>query len=446
MKVSIKKYLPGISVPVILMALMLVQCNQPAGRTEITKWQYGKDGAVSITYDDGSINQFRKALPIMNSLNMPGTFFINTGSVPGSVYKGKFIGRDVKEIIKEAAETPANKDNFFERASAARYLGYRGCGEYFTRAGAQMDAGRPEEAYKIIDELYDKINRGELKPVSGIGRSEERGDVLTWDMIQEYAAQGHEFASHMVTHPYMAALDEPNMLYELEKSRDEILDKLGPEYIFSAECPYGTEDERAMEYAHKVYPALRNRMPEEFLLELNRGSRKSPVVNNIEYVQWQRGATTKTPLPMMKAWVDTTASEKNIWLVLVIHGIDGIGWEALESESVDEYFRYIKSKEDKLWVATFGDAAKYMRERMNANITVTESREKIVVSLAHTLDNSVYDLPLTLRTAVSPKWEKVNVRQGTEVKQAIAQQNGEETYVQYQAVPGGGEIEITPAK
>ena len=129
---------------------------------------------------------------------------------------------------------------------------------------------------------------------------------------------------------------------------------------------------------------------------------------------------------------------------LVIHGIDGIGWEALESESVDEYFQYIKSKEDKLWVATFGDVAKYMRERMNANVTVTESREKIIVNLNHTLDKTMYDLPLTLRTVVSPKWKQVTVKQGNDVKQIPSQSNGEETYVLYQAVPGGENIEITP--
>ena len=444
MKNSLKDYRSGISAASLFMALLLVQCHHPAGQTEVTKWQFGRNGAVSVTYDDGSINQFRKAVPIMNRLSMPGTFFINTGSIPGSEYQGRFIGRPVNDIIKEAAKTTTNSDNFFERASAARYLGYRGCGDYFTRAGAQMDADRPEEAYKIIDELYTKINRGELKPVTGEGRGNARGDVLTWDMIREYAAQGHEFASHMVTHPYMAALDEPNMLYELEKSRDEILNKLGPEYIFSAECPYGTENERAMEYALKIYPALRNRMPEDFLLELNRSSRKSTVDNNIEYVQWQRGATTKTPLPMMKAWVDTTASENNIWLVLVIHGIDGIGWEALESDSVDEYFQYIKSREEKLWVGTFGDVAKYIRERMNSNVAVMESREKIVVNLTHALDKSVYDLPLTLKTVVNPKWKEVNVKQGNEIKLIPVQHNGKETYVLYQAVPGGDSIEITP--
>jgi len=58
-----------------------------------------------------------------------------------------------------------------------------------------------------------------------------------------------------------------------EKSGQEIRDQLGLKYIFSAECPYATENERVMEYAYKIYPALRNRMPEPFLEEISRSNR-----------------------------------------------------------------------------------------------------------------------------------------------------------------------------
>ena len=88
------------------------------GATEITKWQYGKNGAVSLTYDDGSINQFKYALPIMERLRIPATFFVITGGIPGSKYHGKFIGRPVKTIIKESATIPTNDQNFLERCSA----------------------------------------------------------------------------------------------------------------------------------------------------------------------------------------------------------------------------------------------------------------------------------------------------------------------------------------
>ncbi|MDY0098800.1 MAG: polysaccharide deacetylase family protein [Bacteroidales bacterium] len=424
--------------------LLICSCcsrNSHTGETTVTKWQDGKKGAVSLTYDDGSINQFRKALPIMNELDFPATFFINTGQIQGSKYRGTFIGRPVNDIIKETANVPTNSDNFFERASAARFLGLRGTGEYHTNAGAQIDEGSPEEAYRIMDELYKKVRNGEFAPVRR-SRNDSESEGVSWDDIRSFAAQGHEFASHMVTHPRLAALDEANILYELEKSREEILNQLGPEHTFSAEVPYGTENERAMEYAYKVYPALRNRMPEAFLKELNRSSREDPVSADKEYVQWQRGATTKTPMPLMKSWIDTTASHDNIWLVLVFHGVDGIGWEALTSEAIEEYFRYMKDKEEHLWIATFGDAAKYMRERIHSTIRSEHKKGSIKVNLNHSLDTSSYNLPLTLKTYVPSGWKKVIVKQGDNITTTLPQKDTNGSFVFYRSEPNSVVTEL----
>jgi len=427
---------------VILLMSSCISHEKQSGETAITKWQYGKRAAVSITYDDGSINQFHKALPIMNGLKIPATFFIITGQIPGSQYQGKFIGRPVKQIIKETATIPTNKDNFFERSSAAGFLGLTGTLEYHTRAGAQFDAGNPEEAYKIMDELYKKVRKGEFSSENR-DRDVNRERQITWDEIRTYAAQGHEFASHTVTHPYMCALDEPNILYELEKSREDILNQLGQKYTFSAEVPYGTEDDRAIEYALKTYPVLRNRMPDIFIEELNRSSSKNPGSFHKEYVQWQRGATTKTPLPLMKSWIDTTASKDNIWLVLVFHGVDSIGWEALPSTLLDEYFRYIKSRDNDIWIATFGDVARYIRERMNSTIKATVNDGKIAVTLTHSLDKTMYCIPLTLKTYVPSKWKEVQVKQGDENKHFPTQRDAGGSFVVFQAIPNGSVIEVT---
>lgn len=138
------------------------------GNTEIAKWQDGKRGAVSLTYDDGSINQFRVAVPIMDSLGLPATFFIITGEMPGAQYHGTFIGRPTNEIIQETATVPTNKDNFFERASAIRFLGDRETREAQTQAGELYDEGKKlDEAYKVIDEAYAKVRRGGFKAFAG---------------------------------------------------------------------------------------------------------------------------------------------------------------------------------------------------------------------------------------------------------------------------------------
>ena len=411
-------------------------------QTEIAKWQDGKTAAVSLTYDDGTINQFKVALPLMNQYKIPATFFIITGQIPGSQYQGKFIGRPVKTIIEETAVTPTNKSNFFERASAAAFLGYRGTLDYHTQAGSLYDSGRIPRAYALIDSLYRKVRNGDFPPADarpGTGRAER----LTWDSVRSYMAQGHEFGSHTVTHPMTPVLDEVNLLYELEKSKEDLLAQLGPKATFSGEIAYGIEDERVMEYALKIYPALRNRMPEPWLEEINRANKKLPGNSEKEYVQWQRGATTKTPLPMMKAWVDTALSHKNNWLVLVIHGVDGIGFEALKHEDLDEYFKYIKSADEKLWVATFGDVTKYMRERMNSTVKAVPGNRKIAVKLTHSLDKTLYDLPLTLKTYIPSGWKQVQVKQGNNNKRLAPQQDAKGAYVLYQVQPNAADIELS---
>jgi len=416
--------------------------NQKAGETEITTWQNDKSAAISLTFDDGSPNQFSQALPILNKLTIPATFYIITGNVAGSEYQGKFIGRPVADIIKGTADTLTNRDNFFERASAIPYLGYKGTLAYHTDAGALYEQGKPVEAWHLVDSAYKKVRNREFE----MAGTQEGKKHLTWEAIKGYAAQGHEFASHTITHPRLSVLTEPNLIHELEKSKEEILKQLGERYTFSAECPYGTEDERVMSYAYKIYPALRNRMPEKYLAELNRSQKTQPGTLSNEYVQWQRGATTKTPLSLMKSWVDTVASHKNNWLVLVFHGVDGVGWEALPHEMLGEYFAYIKQHDDKVWIATFADVTKYMRERMHATVKGKETGNKIMVDLTHSLDKSMYDIPLTLRTYVPADWKEVQVKQGEKTQTISSSTNDKGTFVLYQLQPNKGTAELTGLK
>ncbi|HSF55762.1 MAG TPA: hypothetical protein VLA71_18560, partial [Algoriphagus sp.] len=101
----------------ILFLFLIIQfgfsCTQQdpiIGQTEITKWKGNKTGAISVTYDDGIVNQLTIAKPIMDSLGLPATFYIITGKVEGSG-KGKFIGRNPQEIIAETEKIPTDSSN-----------------------------------------------------------------------------------------------------------------------------------------------------------------------------------------------------------------------------------------------------------------------------------------------------------------------------------------------
>lgn len=108
-------------------------------------------------------------------------------------------------------------------------------------------------------------------------------------------------------------------------------------------------------------------------------------------------------MALMKSWVDTVAADDNIWLVLVFHGI-GIGWEPKTGAELREYLQYMKGKEHRLWVATFQDVTKYMREREHAKVRASRRGNAIEVTLTHDLDGRLYDLPLTLETTLPADW------------------------------------------
>lgn len=432
----------------LFIAVIICLCGHAAkgqdvtGKTTVAEWQYGKNGAVSITYDDGSYNQFKYALPVMERLGLPATFFIITGGIPGSKYHGQFIGRPVKSIITESATIPTNAQNFLERCSAAGYLGYKGTITYHTKAAGLYDEGKTEQAFKLMDDLYAKVRHGDFQP--GYQPCDEvlQEKGSTWDDFRRDAAKGYEFASHSITHAGMPGLDSVNIVYELTKSKEEIRNQMGDKYTFSSEVPYGYENARVMKIAYKIYPALRNRMPEPWLTELDRPSRKTPAVNKKDYVQWQREINTRAPLPLMKSWVDTTVARQDTWLVLVIHGVEGLGYEARPVSLLDAYFQYIKSFHNKLWVATFGDVTKYMREREAVKVTTKLDNGKIKVALTHTLDRTMYNLPLTLKTYVFSDWKKAKVFQAGQSKILTVEHDDKGSFIQYQAFPNEGLLTI----
>ena len=438
------KLLPSLG-SLFAILLLAASCANPvkdwSAQTEITKWPDAKNGAISITYDDGIINQLTVAKPIMDSLDLPGTFFIITGKVEGSA-KGRFIGREPETIISETATIKTDSTNFFERASLIAFTGTTEAEEYHANVGSLFEAGKVSEAYLLLDEGYEKIRNGRLKDTEDVVFHNNPVDTTTWEQYKSYEKQGHEISSHTVTHPRLAVLDEANIRYELEQSKADLAKFMGTKATFSAEGPYGTENERVMEYAHKIYPALRNRMPEEWLEEINRGSQKQPGNTDKEYVQWQRGAISTTGIDQMKAWTDTVNAHDNIWLVLVIHGVEDYGWEPLKREELVQYFGDVKENEDSVWVATFGDVTKYLRERKAAQIKSELEGDTIMIRLSSDLDAAVYDIPLTLKTYLPEGWEGARLSQNERDIHLKIMSDSNGSYVSYSIPSSETEVQL----
>jgi peptidoglycan/xylan/chitin deacetylase (PgdA/CDA1 family) len=441
---------------VLACALVVVSLSAQEPRTEITKWQDGKQASVAITFDDSTINQFRVALPLLNERGLPATFFVITGQIPGSRYHPTFVGRPIMDILRESATVPTNKDNALERSSMLRYLGealrdpvvlenFRANG-----AGSQIAAGN----FTAIETTLTKLRETgqtyavNMKPYVPV-RSEESGRPvasqpggLTWDEFRREAAKGHEFANHLVSHANTPGLDEANILYEAEKAREDLREQLGEKHTFSLESAYGIHDERVGRILTPRFPLTRNWVTDDFMDGILRGDSRDPAASTKPYLQWQRGPVTATTLEEMTGWVNTSL-DHGVWLVLVIHGIEKVGYQPLQTEKVRAFFDYLKQRENHLWVATYQDGAKYARERMKSTVKTTRAGDDIDVSVTHSLDPKLYDLPLTARTTVPASWTAVQVRQGKETRRVTTQREGTDSYVMYRIVPNAGPARLT---
>lgn len=439
-------------------AMCVASVSGQEPRTEITKWQDGKQGAVSITFDDSTINQFRIALPMLNERGLPATFFVITGEIPGSEYRPTFVGRPIMEIIRESAKVPTNRDNALERSSMLRYLGE------VQRIEIVLKNFRPNSAWGLIEKgqfgEFDKVlamlrESGETyavgaKPVVPV-RSQETGRPpaihpggLTWDEFRQAGKRGHEIGNHLVSHAHTPGLDEANILYEAMKADEDIRAQMGEEHAFSIESSYGIHDPRVEKILVPRFPLTRNWVTDDFMDGILRGDDRDPAAMKKEYVQWQRGPITKTSVEEMTGWVDKSLAT-GTWLVLVIHGVEGIGYQPIPSAHLRAYFDYMKANEQRLWVATFRDAGKYARERMASKVSTKQAGEAIEVTVTHSLDPKLYNLPLTARTTVPAQWSSVRVRQGGTTSTVPVQRDASASYVLYRIAPNRGAARLERA-
>ncbi len=423
-------------------------------KTQITKWPDGKLAAVAITYDDSTINQFRIALPLMNERGLVGTFFVITAQIPGSKNMPTFVGRPIMEILKESATVPTSTSNVLERTSMLRYLGEIQRNEIVLATRVQ-----PANLAGVDDVLAKLRATGQTYAVGAIPyapvRSEEAGRPaangpggLSWDEMRKVASRGHEIANHAVSHARLPSLDEANILYEVDKAKEELKQEMGDKHLFSIEAPYGIDDERVRKLLIDRFPLTRNWVSEsdgEFMDGIMRGDKRDPRTSTKPYVEWERGPVTATTVEEMTGWVDTSM-KTGAWLVLVIHGIEGIGYQPLPTANVKALFDDIKTKSDRVWVATYQDGAKYIRERMKADIKTMQRGPAIEVTVTHLLDGKVYDVTLTARTTVPAEWTAVQVTQGQNTTKATAQKGAGGSYVQYHVNPNAGVVRLAKAQ
>ena len=248
-------------------------------------------------------------------------------------------------------------------------------------------------------------------------------DESTWDEWRDVSNQGHEIGSHTKTHPHLTQLSLTRLEEEIGEPKAVIDAQIITQKCLTFVYPFGEYNDNAKTIAEEYYIAARG---------------ISCDLNTAPYNFYgMRACSDSRTLGQMKAMTDA-AEVQGKWLITYYHSLDGTNWTI---ETFAAYLDYLETKD--LWVGTLGSVVKYIKERESANLSlISSSEDQIVLSLNDTLDDIIFDEPLTIRSEVPTDWVTVNIHQSSSIITVFSVVEGTKTVIYYNVIPDRGFITL----
>lgn len=254
-----------------------------------------------------------------------------------------------------------------------------------------------------------------------------------WDKLQSAAINGHEVASHTVTHPRLTGASKATQVSELQNSKLEIDKKITSAKCLTLAYPFCATGD----YTIVSQNYISARGCQGFI----EGKTPADFMNISSLICGTEGALKTADNINSKI---TEATAKNGWLVLLFHGIDNDGgYSSFSSAELRKNLEYVKNIDAKIWVSTFLDATLYVRERNAVNVKELKVKKKyIVLSVTDSLDNAVYNQAISLRRTLPDGWTNAEVTQGGKSVTSKLVEDGNSKSVQFDVMPDAGDVKI----
>jgi len=250
-----------------------------------------------------------------------------------------------------------------------------------------------------------------------------------WANLLTASKNGHEVASHTVTHADLSTLTAANQVPELANSQSTINTNITNTKCVTIAYPNcNTGDITTIQ---KYYIAGRicsgqivATTPSDFY------NISSNITGSTGSIQTAQNFDDKV----------AAALTAKGWMVFLTHGIDGDGgYSPTQSTELSTHLAYMNTNIANYWIATFGNVVKYIKERNAAALAETTiSADSLKAVVTDNLDNTIYNIPITIRRLMPTGWAGAKVYLGATLITSTTVTVSGSTYIMFDAIPNQG--------
>ena len=204
---------------------MVARYYDPVSVNDVLRFVRGETNlpsrAVAITFDDGYLDNYETAAPILDATGVPATFYVAVNSIE--------TGR---------LPWPARLRYAFFSTRFDHWTDHRGINRSLT-SGEERER-TTLRASDYCATLSGGVQEEFLKSVGAELEVEDQnpGMMMNWDHLRSLAARGHIIGSHTMSHPNVAQISDEQARFELSESKSRLEAGLGsPVVHFSYPCP-----------------------------------------------------------------------------------------------------------------------------------------------------------------------------------------------------------------
>lgn len=186
-----------------------------------------KRRCVLITFDDGYLDNYQIAYPILKQVGVPAVIFLTTGFLDQRTVSW---WDEIAWIVKNTQQTEFKLPDSWEVEPFS-----------LANGNSRLEILRLLRLAKLLPppEMQKLLN--DLAEAAGTGRAPQTAETapwLTWDMVREMRRGGIDFGGHTVTHPVLSFCTVEQQRNEIMASKQRIEQELG-EPITAFSYPIG---------------------------------------------------------------------------------------------------------------------------------------------------------------------------------------------------------------